>query len=239
MRFELQHLRKRDEAAAGRSTRPPAGGTWYPAFGSPSEAELIREERRWMATTELRRDPAVQAKIAKFEALKRRADAFRAEEGERVVREDARRREEAARKQRSEAARGAQEEAEEDERARERKAEAKRKKARSRRKRASRRGRAEALGEDIPESSSRRQAREERAAEGGPRDETPAAEKHGEDGAAHGPCTHDGWWEREEGHFKCGCCKKTLRLFAFRCSGCHQMACGDCMRTLKKGKGKK
>lgn len=47
-------------------------------------------------------------------------------------------------------------------------------------------------------------------------------------------CNHRGWWVRVEGRFRCECCIKETRRFAFQCPGCEKIACASCREVLKR-----
>lgn len=47
-------------------------------------------------------------------------------------------------------------------------------------------------------------------------------------------CNHRNWWNRVEVRFRCSCCMKETRRFAFRCPGCEKIACAPCRDVLRR-----
>lgn len=47
-------------------------------------------------------------------------------------------------------------------------------------------------------------------------------------------CNHRNWWNRVEGQFRCSCCMKETRRFAFQCPGCEKIACAACRDVLRR-----
>ncbi|KAH6603584.1 DnaJ-domain-containing protein [Trichoderma cornu-damae] len=46
-------------------------------------------------------------------------------------------------------------------------------------------------------------------------------------------CLHRSWWNQEEGSHTCERCSTTTSRYAFRCPGCHMVACAGCRNILK------
>lgn len=46
-------------------------------------------------------------------------------------------------------------------------------------------------------------------------------------------CKHMAWWTQVEGSFRCCCCERNTRRFAFQCPGCEKIACAPCRDDLR------